>query len=70
MGQEWENFCNFNRPYGGLDGQNPYERHEQKTENPGVIDRRQLHVKWVCGWCVCSRMMGFFLGPCPKCQTI
>jgi hypothetical protein len=24
--QEWEDFYNFNRPYGGLDGQTPYDR--------------------------------------------
>jgi len=30
--QEWENFYNFNRPHGGLDGQTPYERLRQKTK--------------------------------------
>jgi len=35
--QEWENFYNFNRPHGGLDGQTPYERLRQKTtESPTV----------------------------------
>ena len=35
--QEWENFYNFNRPHGGLDGQTPYERLRQKTtESPPV----------------------------------
>jgi transposase InsO family protein len=29
--QEWENFYNFHRPHGGLDGQTPYERLRQKT---------------------------------------
>jgi len=29
--QEWEDFYNFNRPHGGLDGQTPYERLRQKT---------------------------------------
>lgn len=29
--QEWEDFYNFNRPHGGLDGQTPYERLQQKT---------------------------------------
>ena len=29
--QERENFYNFNRPNGGLDGQTPYERLRQKT---------------------------------------
>ena len=28
--QEWEDFYNFNRPHGGLDGQTPYERLRQK----------------------------------------
>ena len=31
--QEWEDFYNFNRPHGGLDGQTPYERLKQKTTN-------------------------------------
>lgn len=29
--QAWEDFYNFNRPHGGLDGQTPYERLRQKT---------------------------------------
>ena len=29
--QEWEDFYNFHRPHGGLDGQTPYERLRQKT---------------------------------------
>jgi hypothetical protein len=29
--QEWEDFYDFNRPHGGLDGQNPYGRLRQKT---------------------------------------
>ena len=32
--QQWEDFCNFNRPHGGLNGQTPYERLRQKTQNP------------------------------------
>jgi transposase InsO family protein len=32
--QEWENFYNFNRPHGSLDGQTPYERLRQKTTTP------------------------------------
>ena len=32
--QEWEDFYNFNRPHGALDGQTPYERLRQKTQNP------------------------------------
>ena len=32
--QEWEDFYNFNRPHCGLDGQTPYERLKQKTQNP------------------------------------
>ena len=35
--QEWEDFYNFNRPHGALDGQTPYERLRQKTaQNPSV----------------------------------
>jgi transposase InsO family protein len=29
--QQWEDFYNFNRPHGGLDGQTPYERLRQRT---------------------------------------
>jgi transposase InsO family protein len=29
--QEWEDFYNFNRPHGGLNGQTPYDRPRQKT---------------------------------------
>ena len=32
--QECEDFYNFNRPHGGLDGQTPYERLRQKTTAP------------------------------------
>jgi hypothetical protein len=32
--QEWEDFHNLNRPHGGLNGQTPYERLRQKTQNP------------------------------------
>ena len=30
--QEWEDFCNYHRPHGGLDGQTPYERLKQRTQ--------------------------------------
>ena len=30
--QEWEDFYNFHRPHGGLNGQTPYERLRQKTQ--------------------------------------
>ncbi len=29
--QEWENYYNYDRPHGGLNGQTPYERLKQKT---------------------------------------
>jgi transposase InsO family protein len=29
--QEWEDYYNYHRPHGGLDGQTPYERLRQKT---------------------------------------
>ncbi len=32
--QEWEDFYNFDRPHGGLGGQTPYERLQQKTQDP------------------------------------
>lgn len=31
---EWENYYNFDRPHGALDGQTPYERLQQKTTQP------------------------------------
>ena len=34
--QEWEDFYNFNRPHGGLNGQTPYERLRQKTKTPAA----------------------------------
>lgn len=30
--QEWENFYNYNRPHGSLQGQTPYERFREKTK--------------------------------------
>jgi transposase InsO family protein len=30
--QEWENFYNYHRPHGGLNGQTPYERLKQRTQ--------------------------------------
>jgi transposase InsO family protein len=30
--QEWENFYNYHRPHGSLDGQTPYERLKQRTQ--------------------------------------
>ena len=42
--QEWEDFYNFNRPHGGLDGQTPYDRLRQKNnQGLGVNHLRQLH---------------------------
>lgn len=32
--QAWEDYYNFERPHGGLDGQTPYERLKQKTRQP------------------------------------
>jgi transposase InsO family protein len=32
--QQWEDFYNFHRPHGALDGQTPYERLRQKTAAP------------------------------------
>ena len=34
--QEWEDFYNFHRPHGALNGQTPYERLRQKTTNPNA----------------------------------
>ncbi|MFJ9442310.1 integrase core domain-containing protein [Kitasatospora sp. NPDC101235] len=30
--REWEDYYNFHRPHGALDGQTPYERPKRKTE--------------------------------------
>jgi transposase InsO family protein len=30
--QEWEDFYNYHRPHGGLDGQTPYERLKKRTQ--------------------------------------
>lgn len=32
--KQWEDYYNFDRPRGGLDGQTPYERLKQKTGQP------------------------------------
>jgi transposase InsO family protein len=34
--QEWEDYYNFHRPHGGLDGQTPYERLRLKTTTPAA----------------------------------
>ena len=40
--QEWEDYYNYHRPHGGLNGQTPYERLRQKT-NPDVTGLPQSH---------------------------
>jgi hypothetical protein len=30
--KEWQDFYNYHRPHGGLDGHTPYERRRQKTQ--------------------------------------
>ncbi|WP_285620602.1 IS481 family transposase [Actinoallomurus iriomotensis] len=32
--REWEDYYNYHRPHGALDGQTPYERLKQKTQTP------------------------------------
>ena len=44
--QQWEDYYNYQRPHGGLDGQTPYERLLQKTQTEPVTDDHQLHI---CG---------------------
>src|SRR6266542_7041951 len=41
--QEWEDFYNFERPHGALQGQTPYERLRSKMNDSGVSGHRQLH---------------------------
>jgi transposase InsO family protein len=52
--QEWEDYYNYHRPHGGLDGQTPYERLNEKTNstNPDtdVKDVRQLHMVHQKNW--------------------
>jgi hypothetical protein len=48
--REWEDYCNYHRPHGGLDGQTPYERLKQKTATRGIIDLRQWHTDMQCGY--------------------
>ena len=43
--REWEDFSNYHRPHGGLDGQTPYERLKQRTQTPAVTAQRQLHTR-------------------------
>lgn len=33
---EWENYYNYDRPHGGLDGQTPFERSKQNTTSSPV----------------------------------
>ncbi len=40
--QEWEDYYNYDRPHGGLDGQTPYER-PSKRPRPAVSGLCQLH---------------------------
>jgi transposase len=40
--REWEDYYNYHRPHGALDGQTPYERLRQKT-HPSVADLPQSH---------------------------
>jgi len=32
--QQWEDYYNYDRPHGALNGQTPYERLKQKTQDP------------------------------------
>jgi transposase InsO family protein len=41
--RDWEDYYNYHRAHGGLDGQTPYEILLQKTAQP-VTDRRQQHI--------------------------
>jgi transposase InsO family protein len=41
--QEWEDYYNFERPHGALQGQTPYERLRSKMKDSGVSGHRQLH---------------------------
>ena len=59
--QEWENFYNFNRPHGGLDGQTPYERlrrrpprpRPRRKPSPSVAQSRIFGKSWVVA---CSQL--------------
>ena len=47
--REWEDYYNYHRPHGGLNGQTPYERLRQKTQTPAVTDERQSHTSGAKG---------------------
>jgi hypothetical protein len=61
--KEWQDYDNYDRPHGGLDGQTPYETAPEDTSRvPSVVDHRQPHtdtcrrqraVRW--GWRGCRR---------------
>jgi transposase InsO family protein len=38
--QEWEDYYNYHRPHGALNGQTPYERLRQKTQDLGFPPKR------------------------------
>jgi transposase len=45
--KEWQDYYNYDRPHGGLNGQTPYERLRQKTheaEAPDDADLQQSHI--------------------------
>jgi transposase InsO family protein len=41
--QEWEDYYNYHRPHGGLDGQTPIRTAKAKDPGPRVSGDRQLH---------------------------
>ena len=44
--QEWEDFYNFNRPHGGLDGQIPYERLRQEDHIDARLTTSMTSTCW------------------------
>ena len=47
--QEWEDYCNFHRPHGGLDGQTPYERLRQqrlRCHPPPSVAQAVVQAPW------------------------
>ena len=41
--KQWEDYYNFERPHGGLNGATPYERLRQKTQAQPVTGLSQQH---------------------------
>ena len=55
--REWEDYYNYHRPHGALDGQTPYERLSPKRERERHRRPRNLHAS--LGLCLPRPVLGF-----------